>query len=190
MQSSAHMTVTSLPRSLRPFRSSILINPHSLLLEPGGLARRLGPSRDMAVEMRSYRQGPHVTGRHFVGRYAVAALKSRYLFNPYTVATCLAKSTTTLDNTLLLLAISCAAKGTPGPLVNANQIAQTIRSSLCLSLASHTSLYPILLLPTMMMRYDSRSRVCLYTFCISGILSLSNSYMFGHAWITRTWGIM
>jgi hypothetical protein len=68
MQSSAHKTVTSLPRSLRPFRSSILINPHSLLLELGGLARRLGPSRDMAVEMRSYRQGPHVTGRPFVGR--------------------------------------------------------------------------------------------------------------------------
>lgn len=36
----------------------------------------------------------------------------RYLFNPYTLATCLARSTTALDNTLLLLAICCAGKGT------------------------------------------------------------------------------
>ena len=35
----------------------------------------------------------------------------RYLLNPYTVGSCLAQSTTTFDNTLVLLAIGSAAQG-------------------------------------------------------------------------------
>lgn len=33
----------------------------------------------------------------------------RYLFNPYTLLSCVARTTTTLDNTILLLAISSAS---------------------------------------------------------------------------------
>jgi phosphatidylinositol glycan class U len=35
----------------------------------------------------------------------------RYLFNPYTLMTCLSRSTTSIDNTMLLSAISLAANG-------------------------------------------------------------------------------
>ncbi|WVR06925.1 hypothetical protein IAU60_003961 [Kwoniella sp. DSM 27419] len=57
-----------------------------------------------------------------------------YLFNPYTLLTCLARSTTSIDNTVLLLTIWSAAQG------------QTILAMFLLAILSHLSLYPMLLL--------------------------------------------
>jgi hypothetical protein len=36
---------------------------------------------------------------------------SRYLLNPYTIASCIAQSTTSIDNALILLAVAAAAQG-------------------------------------------------------------------------------
>ncbi|KAI5451953.1 hypothetical protein NCC49_001253 [Naganishia albida] len=62
-----------------------------------------------------------------------------YLLNPYTIATCLARSTTSIDNALTLLSISYAAQG------------QASLALFFLSLAVHSQFYPVLLLTPIML---------------------------------------
>ncbi|OXB39768.1 phosphatidylinositol glycan, class U [Cryptococcus neoformans] len=64
-----------------------------------------------------------------------ALIAAVYLLNPYSLLTCIARSTTTLDNAVLLGALSAAATG------------KTTFSLILLAVAVHTSFYPIILLP-------------------------------------------
>lgn len=71
----------------------------------------------------------------------------RYLFNPFTVATCVGRPTSVFTNCAILYAIAQAVSGKP------------ITSMLCLALASYLSLYPALLLPPLVLLcFDRQAR--------------------------------
>jgi phosphatidylinositol glycan class U len=96
---------------------------------------------------------------------------SRYLFNPYIILSCLARSTTTLDNTLLLLTLS----------------APSTFSGALLALATHTSLYPTLLLPALILHRGARA---LFSFlAVAAGVAYINTATHGHAWLA-SWRIM
>ncbi|KAL0637057.1 hypothetical protein Q9L58_003880 [Maublancomyces gigas] len=72
------------------------------------------------------------------------AVAAAFLFNPFTVATCLARPTVVFTNTAILTAISKAVHGNGAAAV------------LALAMASYLSLYPVLLLPPMiLLSWDS-----------------------------------
>jgi phosphatidylinositol glycan class U len=94
-----------------------------------------------------------------------------YLFNPYALLSCLARSTTTIDNAVLMAAIGAA-----GPLGGA-----------MLAIASHLSLYPVLLVAPFAMR----SRWSLLAFAASFLgMTALNTVIFGHSWMGASWGVM
>ncbi|KAH8150391.1 uncharacterized protein LAJ45_05602 [Morchella importuna] len=71
------------------------------------------------------------------------AVSAAFLFNPFTVATCLARPTIVFTNTVILTAISKAVQGHGAAAV------------LALAMSAYLSLYPILLLPPMiLLSYD------------------------------------
>ncbi|CAF9935754.1 hypothetical protein IMSHALPRED_010332 [Imshaugia aleurites] len=75
------------------------------------------------------------------------AVASAYLFNPFTIATCIGRPTSVFTNCAILYAIAQAVSGKP------------ITSMLALGLASYLSLYPALLLPPMILLcYDGKAR--------------------------------
>ncbi|KAE9968344.1 hypothetical protein Vi05172_g5659 [Venturia inaequalis] len=71
-------------------------------------------------------------------RYGSTAIAAAYLFNPFTIATCIARPTSILTNTFILSAIASAAN------------AQSLTFVLALSAASYLSLYPVLLFPPLL----------------------------------------
>lgn len=71
-------------------------------------------------------------------RLTVLAAAS-FLLNPYTILTTLARSMATIDNAIVLLALSSAAE------------ARATLAVLALSLATRMSLYPVLLLPALLL---------------------------------------
>jgi len=64
---------------------------------------------------------------------------NRYLFNPLTIATCLARPTSVFTNCVILFATAKAIQNKP------------VNAMLALALASYLSLYPALLLPPLLM---------------------------------------
>jgi len=64
---------------------------------------------------------------------------ARYLFNPFTIATCIGRPTSVFTNCAVLLAIAKAVSGKP------------LSAMLALGLASYLSLYPALLLPPLLL---------------------------------------
>lgn len=62
-----------------------------------------------------------------------------YLFNPFTVATCLGRSTSVFTNFMILLAISKAVQG------------RSFSSMVAISFASYLSMYPLLLTPPLLL---------------------------------------
>jgi phosphatidylinositol glycan class U len=127
--------------------------------------------------------------KHWSG-YVVAAI---YLFNPFTIATCLARPTTLFTNCAILHAIAEATYGNP------------FTSMLALSFASYLSMYPLLLLPPLvLLAYDryhgstgtsqsltsfATARVTLVASCVSALLGFS--YLLTGSWefIPSTYGI-
>ncbi|ERS96460.1 phosphatidylinositol glycan, class U [Sporothrix schenckii 1099-18] len=74
--------------------------------------------------------------------FVVAAV---YLFNPFTVATCIGRSTSVFSTCAILHAISKAIAGAP------------LRAMVSLSFAAYLSMYPLLLLPPLvLLAYDRR----------------------------------
>ncbi|KAL2038257.1 hypothetical protein N7G274_008906 [Stereocaulon virgatum] len=75
------------------------------------------------------------------------AIGAAYLFNPFTIATCIGRPTSVFTNCAILYAISKAVSGKP------------MSSILALGLASYLSLYPLLLLPPLILLcYDRQAR--------------------------------
>ncbi|KAE8233155.1 hypothetical protein CF326_g1811 [Tilletia indica] len=74
----------------------------------------------------------------------VAAL---YLFNPFNIASCLARTTKPLSSSLTLLAVQQGMEG------------HAFLSTFVLSLAAHTSLYPLLLLPPLLLLGRRQTRL-------------------------------
>lgn len=71
--------------------------------------------------------------------------RNRFLFNPFTIATCLARSTSVFTTSGILFAVSNAVGG------------NSINAMLALGFASYLSLYPALLfIPLVLLCYDRR----------------------------------
>lgn len=116
-----------------------------------------------------------------------------FLFNPYTIATCIGRSTGVFTNCAILLAITKAIQGSP------------FNAMVALSFASYLSMYPILLLPpVILLAYDCQlekrrvassakfaaTNVAVVFGCIMSLLGMSfllanNSWEF----LARTYGI-
>lgn len=88
---------------------------------------------------------------------------SRYLFNPFTIATCLGRPTTAFTNSAIIYAISNAIAG------------RSVNSMLALGLASYLSVYPALLFPPLVLLcYDHYiSKVKSGGSCVSYVASHS-----------------
>jgi GPI-anchor transamidase subunit U len=67
------------------------------------------------------------------------SIAAGYLFNPFTIATCLSRSTNVFTNCAILYAISNAVTG------------NAVNAMLALAFASYLSLYPLLLLPPLIL---------------------------------------
>ncbi|KAI1774556.1 PIG-U-domain-containing protein [Hypoxylon cercidicola] len=121
--------------------------------------------------------------------YIVAAL---FLFNPFTIATCMARPTNVFTTCAILHAIAKAIAGNP------------FTAMLALSFATYLSMYPILLLPPLiLLAYDRQYiskrassliqfagiNVTAVTFCLSALFL--GSYLLTGSWefIASTYGI-
>ncbi|KAJ6104488.1 hypothetical protein N7523_010808 [Penicillium sp. IBT 18751x] len=79
-------------------------------------------------------------------RWDGGSVAAWFLFNPFTIATCLARSTSVFTTTGILFAVSNAVNG------------NNINAMLALGLASYLSLYPALLfIPLVLLCYDQRA---------------------------------
>ncbi|WVQ80836.1 hypothetical protein IAT38_002943 [Cryptococcus sp. DSM 104549] len=122
------------------------------------------------------------------GQKRDALVAALFLFNPYALLSCIAKSTTSIDNAALLLAISTAAKG------------QAWQSLVLLALATHLSLYPVLILVPLIMvilrapayegnrQLNDGLRYALSFFVFMLAFSKKNHSLGGFSWIEATWG--
>ncbi|KAI4861092.1 PIG-U-domain-containing protein [Hypoxylon rubiginosum] len=121
--------------------------------------------------------------------YIVAAL---FLFNPFTIATCMARPTNVFTTCAILHAVAKAIAGNP------------FTAMLALSFATYLSMYPILLLPPLiLLAYDRQFvskrassllqfagiNVIAVAFCLSALFL--GSYLLTGSWefVTSTYGI-
>ncbi|WVQ67521.1 uncharacterized protein L199_005721 [Kwoniella botswanensis] len=114
-------------------------------------------------------------------------ISALFLFNPYTLLSCLARSTTSLDNAVLLGSLHFATDG------------QALPATLLLALVTHTSLYPLLLLPPLLMilkqntKYQQESlnltNVITYISSFAALVG-ANFFIADSSWIKQTWGVI
>ena len=125
---------------------------------------------------------------------ALTDAKARYLFNPFTIATCIGRPTSVFTNCAILFAIANAVLRKP------------MSSMLALGFASYLAMYPALLLPPLvLLSYDkqgetSKRRVSLWKFAamqslpfgatIGWLLSMSK-ILTGGSWefVRSTYGV-
>ncbi|KLT45415.1 PIG-U-domain-containing protein [Cutaneotrichosporon oleaginosum] len=117
------------------------------------------------------------------GRDHIVALL--YLFNPYTLLSCLARSTTSLDNAMVLYAIASTYMGRGGGAMAA------------LALATQTSLYPVILLPPLLLVLKQlgapTSKLLSYALVYAGTLGVLAGLATAActpSWVARTWGVI
>jgi phosphatidylinositol glycan class U len=120
------------------------------------------------------------------------AAGAAYLLNPFTVATCLARSTLVFTNTAVLTAVAKAVKGDALP------------ATLALAMSGYLSLYPVLLFPALvLLAYDMHPRpkqrtslanfaagmTALFLGALGGLLGLS--YVITNSWefLRSTYGV-
>jgi phosphatidylinositol glycan class U len=108
----------------------------------------------------------------------------RFLFNPFTVATCIARSTSALSNLFILAAIAKACQGA------------SITFVFSLSVASYLSMHPVLLFPPLLLVcYDvraskSKSTASPFAFTLAhtvGLLAASGVLLYLSALLTGSW---
>jgi phosphatidylinositol glycan class U len=120
-------------------------------------------------------------------RWSSLAIAAGFLFNPFTIATCLARSTSALSNLFVLTAIAKAAHGA------------SITFVLSLALAAYMSMHPILLFPPLLvLLYDARaaktqSKSDVWSFTATHTLSLAaavGALLSGSAFMTGSWDFL
>ena len=85
----------------------------------------------------------HTSGRK-ASQWPPWAVAAAFLLSPFTIATCIARPTVVFTNTAILTAIAKAVAG------------RGVAAVLALAMAAYLSLYPVLLLPPMvLLAYDS-----------------------------------
>ncbi|OGE51764.1 hypothetical protein PENARI_c012G08735 [Penicillium arizonense] len=110
--------------------------------------------------------------KHF--RWNGVSVAAWFLFNPFTIATCLARSTSVFTASGILFAVSNAVSG------------NSINAMLALGLASYLSLYPALLfIPLVLVCYDQRAqgpqapKIALFILQHAGLLVASVAGLLG-----------
>lgn len=82
-----------------------------------------------------------------ISHWSLYIYSVRFLFNPFTITTCLARSTSVFTTSGILFAVSNAVEG------------NSINAMLALGFASYLSLYPVLLfIPLVLLCYDLRAQ--------------------------------
>ncbi|KAI5467396.1 GPI transamidase subunit PIG-U [Mariannaea sp. PMI_226] len=126
-------------------------------------------------------------------KWCGAAVAAAFLFNPYTIATCIGRSTSVFTTCAILHAISKAIHGSP------------FNAMVAISFASYLSMYPILLLlPLILLAYDRQSQkrqissifqfaginILVVAGCTTVLLGMS-FVLAGNSWefLARTYGI-
>ncbi|KAF1841563.1 PIG-U-domain-containing protein [Cucurbitaria berberidis CBS 394.84] len=122
---------------------------------------------------------------------AIAAGHARpstsFLFNPFTVATCIARSTSALTNLFILTAIAKASQGA------------SITFILAMAFASYLAMHPILLFPPLLvLLYDARtaktrSSPDVWSFIITyslGITAAIGALLSASAFLTGSWDFL
>jgi phosphatidylinositol glycan class U len=113
--------------------------------------------------------------------------QGRYLFNPFTVATCIARSTAALSNLFILTAIAKACQGAG------------ITCVFALAIASYLSMHPLLLFPPLLLIcYDVRaskakSAPSPFGFAIShtiGLTAATGVLLYLSALLTGSWDFL
>ncbi|KAF2110447.1 CDC91 cell division cycle 91-like protein [Lophiotrema nucula] len=148
--------------------------------------------------MQIVESGQSVTTRLFSSsrkdmRWSSIAVAASFLFNPFTVVTCVARSTSALTNLFILTAMAKASQGASFTFIFA------------LSIASYLSMHPILLFPPLLLLcYDVRvtktkssSSPLAFTFyhtmglvdAIGGLLSLSAFLTGSWEFLSATYGV-
>ncbi|KAH9892108.1 PIG-U-domain-containing protein [Xylariomycetidae sp. FL2044] len=95
------------------------------------------------AESREAAQSTLFTSTRKERRWSGYVIASLFLFNPFTIATCLARPTSVFTTCAILYAVAKAIRGHP------------FTSMLCLSFAAYLSMYPVLLLPPLiLLAYD------------------------------------
>jgi phosphatidylinositol glycan class U len=82
---------------------------------------------------------PQHTSSRKASQWPPWAVAAAFLFNPFTIATCIARPTVVFTNTAILTAIARAVAG------------RGVAAVLALAMAAYLSLYPVLLLPPMIL---------------------------------------
>ncbi|KAI5815753.1 GPI transamidase subunit PIG-U [Pyronema omphalodes] len=103
------------------------------------------------------------------------AAAAAFLLNPFTIATCLSRSTIVFSNTVILASIAKAVSG------------DAIPAMLALSMASYLSLYPVLILPAVVLLcYDmsgSKLPLCSYASQQCGVFFTAIAGLLGLSWM-------
>ena len=110
-------------------------------------------------------------------RVSAERLTGRYLFNPYIILSSLARSTTNIDNALILFALSLACQD--GSMA-------TIGAGAVLALAAYTSLYPVLLLPPVLMMVHAKRKDAVWPAALAFGATLTGSLSLGY----QHWRVM
>ncbi|EWC43819.1 hypothetical protein DRE_07328 [Drechslerella stenobrocha 248] len=101
---------------------------------------------------------PHHVSPRKANTWPPWAIAAAFLFNPFSIATCIARPTIVFTNCIVLHAIASAVQGRRAP------------AFISLAMASYLSLYPVLLFPPLLLlTYDSSkspSRPSIQTFAI------------------------
>lgn len=124
-------------------------------------------------------QTPHLAGH--------VLIPASFLYNPFTILTCLARSTSALTNTFILIAMAKASQGA------------SITFVLALSFAAYLGMHPILLFPPLLvLLYDARavktkSTPNVWSFTIVHTIALavvSGSLLSASALLTGSWDFL
>jgi hypothetical protein len=110
-----------------------------------------------------------------------------FLFNPFTIATCIARSTSTFTNLFILAAIAKACQGA------------SFTFLLSLSFASYLSMHPLLLFPPLLvLLYDALAQksktapnpIAFTTFHTVGLAAIVGALLFASAALTDSWDFL
>ncbi|KXJ89602.1 GPI transamidase subunit PIG-U [Microdochium bolleyi] len=116
-------------------------------------------------------------------QWSGSVIAALFLFNPYTVATCLARPTSVFTTCAILHAVAEAVSAKP------------LTALMCLSFAAYLSMYPVLLLPPLvLLAYDRQlpfnkdSKLSVFAAASTGIVGGFNGLLFLFSYLlTGSW---
>ncbi|KAJ4374291.1 hypothetical protein N0V83_003032 [Neocucurbitaria cava] len=120
-------------------------------------------------------------------RWSSIAIAAGFLFNPFTIATCIARSTSALTNLFILTAMAKASQGA------------SVTFILALSFASYMAMHPILLFPPLLvLLYDARAaktkaKPDVWSFVIAhslGFAATIGALLSASAFLTGSWDFL